>query len=61
MTVSKQDDGKYLADVRPQGRTGKRYRRLFKTRGEALEFERWVMSSQNNKAWIKKPVMTPTY
>ncbi|EOU7304401.1 TPA: tyrosine-type recombinase/integrase [Citrobacter freundii] len=55
MTVSKQDDGKYLADVRPQGRTGKRYRRLFKTRGEALEFERWVMSSQNNKAWIKKP------
>ncbi|EFS9642532.1 tyrosine-type recombinase/integrase [Salmonella enterica] len=55
MTVSKQDDGKYLADVRPQGRTGKRYRRLFKTRGEALEFERWVMSSQNNKEWIKKP------
>lgn len=55
MTVNKQEDGKYLADVRPQGRNGKRYRRIFKTRGEALDFERWVMSNQNNKGWIKKP------
>ncbi|TLU69568.1 integrase [Enterobacter sp. MF024] len=55
MTISKQDNGKYLVDIRPAGRTGKRVRRSFPTKGEALAFERWTLANQNNKDWLDKP------
>lgn len=52
MTISKQEDGRYLVDLRPQGRNGKRLRRRFNTRGEALRFERWAIKKYNDKEWM---------
>lgn len=52
MTVSKMDDGRYIVDLRPQGRNGKRIRRKFDTRAEALRFERWAISKYNDKEWL---------
>ena len=45
----------YMVDVRPQGRDGKRYRKTFKTKAEALQFERWVIATKNANDWIEKP------
>lgn len=45
----------YMVDVRPQGRTGKRVRKKFKTKAEAQQFERWVIATQNSKDWVDKP------
>lgn len=55
MTISKLDNGNYLVDVRPQGRGGKRIRKRFDTKGEAQQYERWVIATQNNKDWLDKP------
>lgn len=52
MTISKQEDGRYLVDLRPQGRKGRRMRRLFDTRAEALRFERWAIRKYNDKEWL---------
>ncbi|ODS04721.1 tyrosine-type recombinase/integrase [Vibrio scophthalmi] len=54
MTV-KSIEGGYLVDCRPCGRRGKRYRKKFKTKGEAQTFERWLIASKNDKDWIDKP------
>lgn len=45
----------YMVDCRPQGRFGKRYRKQFKTRGEAVQYERWLLSTKGNKDWLEKP------
>ncbi|MDQ9126901.1 tyrosine-type recombinase/integrase [Serratia fonticola] len=55
MTISKLDSGMYLVDVRPQGRNGKRIRKRFGTKGEAQQYERWAIATQNNKDWLDKP------
>lgn len=55
MTVKKLDDGRYEVDVRPQGADGKRIRRKFNTKGEAVAFERHVLVNYHNKEWIEKP------
>ncbi|HBC7417587.1 TPA: tyrosine-type recombinase/integrase [Serratia marcescens] len=52
MGIIKQDNGKYLVDLRPQGRSGKRLRRRFETKAEALRFERWAITNYNNKDWL---------
>ncbi|MGC3833402.1 phage integrase [Moritella viscosa] len=44
----------YEVDCRPQGRSGKRYRKKFKTKGEAQQYERWLLSTQNQKGWVEK-------
>lgn len=56
MTISKQADGRYLVDLRPQGRDGKRVRRRFATRSEALSFERWAITKYNDKEWLASGV-----
>ena len=38
--IKKQDDGCWLVDIQPGGRGNKRYRKTFKTKSEALSFER---------------------
>ena len=43
MTVKKTEKG-YQVDIRPQGRNGKRFRKLFKTRSEALAYEKHIVS-----------------
>lgn len=55
MTITKQDNGKYLVDVRPAGRAGKRIRKLLPTKAEALAFERWTLATQHDREWLEKP------
>lgn len=55
MTVSKLPDGRYLVDVRPQGRDGKRIRKRFTTKSEAQQYERWAVASFHNKEWQERP------
>lgn len=57
MSVRKQSSGKWLVEVYPEGRPSKarpkvpRVRKQFATKGEALNFERWVLSETESKPW----------
>lgn len=55
MTISKLPDGRFLVDVRPQGRDGKRLRKRFATKSEAQQYERWAFASFHNKEWQDRP------
>ncbi|MCE3602698.1 tyrosine-type recombinase/integrase [Massilia sp. P8910] len=44
MSVKKHGD-EWLADVRPNGAHGKRYRKTFATKREALEYEAWLKTN----------------
>jgi hypothetical protein len=55
MSISKLDDGKYLVDVRPSGRNGKRYRRKFPSKGEAQKYEKYILAQHHNKEWLDAP------
>lgn len=55
MTIKKLDDGRYEVDVRPAGREGKRIRRKFEKKSEALAFEKHTLYNQHNKEWMAKP------
>jgi site-specific recombinase XerD len=55
MTISKLPDGRYLVDLRPQGREGKRIRKRFVTKSEAQQYERWAISHYHNKEWKERP------
>lgn len=55
MTISKQPDGRYLVDLRPQGREGKRIRKRFPTKSEAQQFERWAIGHYHDKDWKERP------
>lgn len=51
MTV-KQKDGKWIADLRPNGANEKRHRKQFETKREALEWEAWIRHNvTKNKEW----------
>ncbi|AWK83534.1 tyrosine-type recombinase/integrase [Photobacterium damselae] len=45
----------YEVDCRPQGRCGKRYRKKFKTKAEATQYERWLLATRTQKGWLEKP------
>ena len=45
----------YEVDCRPQGRSGTRYRKRFKTKAEAVHYERWLITTKNQKDWVEKP------
>lgn len=52
MTVKKDDNGKWHADLRPNGSTGKRYRKQFETKAEALRWEAWIKTHKTKqKEW----------
>lgn len=57
MSVRKQSSGKWLVEVYPDGRPSKdrpkvpRVRKQFATKGEAINFERWVLSETESKPW----------
>ncbi|EDJ5487146.1 tyrosine-type recombinase/integrase [Salmonella enterica] len=55
MSIIKIGEGKYRVDIRPQGREGKRIRKLFTTKKEAQQYERHALATQNNKDWLEKP------
>ncbi|MGF1689428.1 tyrosine-type recombinase/integrase [Photobacterium japonica] len=42
----------WLCECYPQGRTGKRIRKRFATKGEALAFERFTMNEVDDKPWL---------
>ncbi|KJY81203.1 phage integrase [Vibrio nigripulchritudo] len=54
MTIKK-DGSKWLVDIRPSGRSGKRFRRKFDTKSEALAYEKHVLATYHNKEWLGQP------
>ncbi|MGF1758839.1 hypothetical protein L4D76_13025 [Photobacterium sagamiensis] len=52
MSVRKQTDGTWICECHPQGRQGKRLRKKFATKGEALAFERFTMREIEDKPWL---------
>lgn len=53
MTVKKSAN-KWIADIRPDGADGKRVRKTFDTKGEALRFEAHIKSLANQSEWNPK-------
>lgn len=54
MSIKKLEDGRYEVDIRPTGRNGKRIRRKFNKKHEAITFERYVMANHDKKEWGAK-------
>ncbi|MGI9888094.1 phage integrase [Vibrio chagasii] len=55
MTVRKLDEGNkklWMCECYPQGRNGKRIRKRFATKGEALAFEKFTMQEVDDKPWL---------
>ncbi|WP_458735630.1 phage integrase [Zobellella taiwanensis] len=52
MTVRKLPTGKWLAEVFPEGRAGRRVRRQFTTKGEAMAFERFLLEPNQDRPWM---------
>ncbi|MBD8515201.1 tyrosine-type recombinase/integrase [Photobacterium sp. CAU 1568] len=52
MTVRKLEDGGWICDCYPNGRSGKRVRKRFATKGEATAFERHTMREVDEKPWL---------
>lgn len=52
MAVRKTDDGEWICDLRPNGVKGKRIRKKFKTKGEALAYEKFISNEMEDKPWI---------
>ncbi|MBC3946661.1 tyrosine-type recombinase/integrase [Erwinia persicina] len=52
MSVRKNNDGKWLCECYPSGREGRRVRKQFSTKGEAVAFEKHIMSEVDNKPWL---------
>lgn len=50
MSIKKREDGKWLVNVKAGGRTGHQIKRVFKTQGEAKQFEIWAKSNHQNDA-----------
>lgn len=43
--------------MRPEGRKGKRIRKKFKTKSDAVLYERWVLAQQHNKSGKETPLI----
>jgi hypothetical protein len=55
MSVRNLKDGNkkpWLCECYPQGRTGKRVRKRFATKGEAIAFEQFTMREVDDKPWL---------
>ncbi|BBG59491.1 MULTISPECIES: site-specific integrase [Providencia] len=52
MTVRKIDSGEWLCDIRPNGVNGKRIRKKFATKGEALYYEKYILGEMEDKPWL---------
>lgn len=56
MAVKKQNDGQWLADFyivnRSNGKQGKRIRKKFATKGEALAFENYTLQKVEDAPWL---------
>ncbi|GAB6261816.1 phage integrase [Photobacterium sp. R1] len=52
----KKDGNKWLVDIRPAGRDGKRFRRKFDKKSEALAYEKHILARAHNKEWLGTPI-----
>lgn len=55
MSVRKVDDGSkkpWLCNVRPNSSNGKRIRKRFATKCQALAYEKFVLEETNDKPWL---------
>lgn len=52
MAVRKLTTGQWICECYPAGRSGRRVRKQFATKGEALAFERHTMDEAENKPWL---------
>lgn len=46
----------WLCDVRPTGRNGKRIRKRFATKGEALAYEKFIQREIDDKPWLNEKI-----
>lgn len=57
MSIRKQPNGKWLCECYPNGRDGKRVRKQFATKGEAIAFENHTMDEVNkNRGWGRRKI-----
>lgn len=54
MSIKKLEDGRYEVDIRPDGRNGKRTRRKFYKKQEAIAFEKYLIANHSSNEWQKK-------
>jgi integrase len=52
MSIKKLSNGGYEVDLYPRGRNGKRIRRRFSRKQEAVLFERYVLANADKKEWL---------
>ncbi|HHL2561013.1 TPA: tyrosine-type recombinase/integrase [Yersinia enterocolitica] len=52
MTVRKSSSGKWICECYPKGAKGKRIRKQFATKGEALAFENFTLEQAESKPWL---------
>lgn len=52
MSIKKLEGGQYEVDAWPRGRNGKRIRRRFEKKQEAVLFERYVLANADKKEWL---------
>lgn len=52
MSIKKLEGGQYEVDVWPRERNGKRIRRRFEKKQEAVLFERYVLANADKKEWL---------
>ena len=52
MSIKKLEGGQYQVDIWPRGRNGKRIRRRFEKKHEAVLFARYVMANADKKEWL---------
>jgi hypothetical protein len=56
MTVRKLDTGKWICECYPAGCSGRRVRKQFASKGEALASERHTMDETEAKPWLGESV-----
>lgn len=55
MAIKKRNDGKWVVNITPGGRTGKQLKRIFNTQAEAKQFVIWANGQyQKNAEWAPK-------
>lgn len=54
ISIKKLEDGRYEVDIRPTGRNGKRIRRKFQKKHEAIAFERYILTNHKSQEWLPK-------
>lgn len=52
MSISKQKNNSWLVQCFPNGRNGRRIRKQFATKGEAIAYERYIKEQAEDKPWL---------